>query len=293
MGREGTSRRLMKSKIAQSILCLLLIFGMACSKRIEPGHSGILENSDSPILSVDEVVLLKGKIYYNPFTESIHTFSHAMHRVKWDFDDDDAANSKEIAFSSFGGATVESAMEIGYTYKPGRIPHVFVTLRNTSGMAVEDYMWQSTREAINECAETLPVEAIYGPQKTNITNCALEKLRQKSFVRDNFDLSYLNFVGRFRFNTAIWDAINYEISTRIGTEVSERENAARRRSEILDAKTGKEVLRIEAEGIDRLNESLTDSVLIYLEKPRPSEDKLPVEPAAPWPWAPEPSQCVK
>jgi len=287
LGTEGTSYG---AKAARSILCLLLLFGAACSKRIEAGSSGILEKSDSEYKSADEIELLHGKVYYNPFTEDVHSFSHAMHRVKWTFDDDHEENSKEIIFSSYGGAVVKSAMEMGYTYKPGRIPHVFITLRNTEGMVVEDYMWRSTHKAVNECAGKLPMEAIYGPQKTDITLCALEKLRQRSFIRDNFELDYLNFVGRFRFDAIIWDAINYDISTRIGTRASKLENDARREREILDARTKKEVMRLEAEGLDRLNSSLTNDLLVYLEREPLS---VPAPPALLGPWSLEALQCVR
>ncbi|KKL56706.1 hypothetical protein LCGC14_2242700, partial [marine sediment metagenome] len=188
MRTEGTSCGV---RAARSIFCLLLLLGVACSVRIEPGHSGILEESDSEHKSTDQIELLHGKVFYNPFTEDVHTFSHAMHRVRWGFDDDNSSKSKEIIFSSYGGAIVKSAVEIGYTYKPGRIPYVFVTLRNTKGMVVEDYMWRSTHEAIGQCAAMLPVEAIYGSQKTDITACALEKLRREPFIGDNFELAYL------------------------------------------------------------------------------------------------------
>ncbi len=260
MGTEGTSCGI---KAARSILCLLLLLSVGCSKRIEAGHSGILENSDNEFKSADKIKLLHGKVFYNPFTEDVHTFSHAMHRVKWNFDDDSSAKSKEITFSSYGGAVVKSAVEIGYTYKPGRIPHVFVTLRNTKGMVVEDYMWRSTHEAIGECAVTLPVEAIYGSQKTDITACALKKLRQKPFIENNFELAYLNFAGRFRFDQPVWDAINYKISTRIKTEASVRAARARREAAILDAKNQREVARIEAEGLAVLDGSLSENLLEY------------------------------
>jgi len=258
--KEGTSWRF---KAARSLLCFLLLFGVACSDHIGAGHSGILEESDSEFKSAADIELLHGKVYYNPFTEEVHTFPHAMQRVKWDFDDDDSAKSKEITFSSFGGAVVKSAVEIGYTYKTGRIPHVFVALRNTKGMVVEDYLWRSSHEAITECAAQMPVEAIYGPQKTDITTCALKKLRQKVFIRDNFDLAYLNFAGRFRFDEVIWDAINHKISVRIATEADERRSAQRRKNEILDAKASKEARRIEAEGLAILDSSLSPDLLDY------------------------------
>ena len=260
MRTEGTSCGV---RTARSILCLLLLLGAGCYDRVPAGNSGILVNSGDEFKAADQIELLQGKVYYNPFSEDVHVFSHVMRRVRWGFDDDNSEKSKEITFSSVGGAVVKSAIEIGYTYKPGRIPHVFVILQNTNGMVVEDYMWGNTTKAINECAGTLTVEKILGPQKTDITRCALEKLRQKSFIENNFELDYLNFVGRFRFDAVIWDAINYEIATRIAAKAGELKNAARRKSEILDAKTNKEVTIIEAEGLDVLNGSLSTNLLEY------------------------------
>jgi len=284
---EGTA---WGTKAARGLLCLLLLFGAACSKRIEAGSSGILENSGDGFKSADEIELLNGKVRYNPFTEDVHSFSHAMQRKTWNFDDENSENSEAIVFSSFGGAVISAETEIGYTYKHGRIPHVFVALRDTEGMTVEGYMWRSTRDAINECASQLPVEAIYGAQKVNVTICAMDKLRQKDFIRENIEVDYLSFVGRLRFDRAVRDAIDHDISTRIGTKASKLKNDARREREILDAKTKKEVTRLEAEGLDLLNASLTDDLLVYLER-----EPLPVPPPKilPGPWSSESLQCVK
>jgi hypothetical protein len=278
--KEGTAWR---PKAARGLLCLLLLLGVACTEHVKAGYSGILD-ADAEFKTADEIELRWGKVYYNPFTEEVHTFPHAMQRVTWNFDYDSRDDSKEITFSSFGGAVVKSAMEMGYTYKSGRIPHVFVALRNTKGLVVEDYMWRTTHESINECAGQLPIEAIYGSQKVDISTCALEKIRQKSFIRDNFTISYLNFVGKFQFTDMIARAIENDISVRINSKANEIKNAARRRGEILDAKSKKEVMRIEAEGLDRLNASLTDNLLIYLEKEPLSVPEAPVQPG---PWSSE------
>lgn len=280
MEKEGTA---WGSRAARGLLCLLLLLGVACTEHVKAGYTGILD-ADAEFKTAEEIELRWGKVYYNPFTEEVHTFPHAMQRVRWNFNYDDAEDSKEITFSSFGGAIVKSAMEIGFTYRADRIPHVFVALRNTKGMVVKDYMWRSVHESINECAGQLPIEAIYGSQKVDIPICALEKLRQKSFIRDNFTISYLNFVGNFQFTDMIARAIENDIAVRINSKANEISQATRRRQEILDAKAKKEVMRIEAEGLDRLNASLTESLLIYLERePLP----VPETPVQPGPWLPE------
>jgi hypothetical protein len=258
--KEGTT---WGYKAARGLLCLLLLLGVACTKHVEAGYSGILEGSDEGFKSAEEIELLSGKVYYNPFTEDVHTFPHAMQRVTWKFNLDSSDDSKEITFSSFGGAVIKSAMEIGYTYKSDRIPHVFVALRDTNGMVVEDYMWRAVFEDINECAGQLPIEAVYGPQKADIPICALKKLRQRSFVKDNFTVDYLNFVGRLRFDQVIWDAINHDIGTRIRIAADERKDNHLRKAAILDAKAEKEVARIEAEGLTLLNSSLSTNLLDY------------------------------
>lgn len=68
----------MKRKINQ--LCLFMLLGSAlfsttsCSERVDAGSEGILVNLYGSEKGVDDVSLVTGRVWYNPFTEEVYEY---------------------------------------------------------------------------------------------------------------------------------------------------------------------------------------------------------------------------
>lgn len=68
----------MKRKINQ--LCLFMLLGAAlfsttsCSERVDAGSEGILVNLYGSDKGVDDVSLVTGRVWYNPFTEEVYEY---------------------------------------------------------------------------------------------------------------------------------------------------------------------------------------------------------------------------
>lgn len=194
------------------LLSLVLTFGTGCT-RIEPGWGGIVVNLNGPDRGVEEIEVQTGRIFYWPFGTAVYQLPHFMQRVAWTKNPAEGSrNNEEITFNSVEGTTIWSDIGLAWSVKKGRIPYVFVAFRTNVETITDDYFRAQARAKIGECAETLPLDEIYGAKKTAIANCGYNKLLEVSFIADNFDLEYLNFIGAFRYEPKVQESISNKIA---------------------------------------------------------------------------------
>lgn len=257
----------MKSRIMRVGLLLamglFLSFSTACD-RIEPGYGGIVVDLNGEDKGVDDITVETGRIYYNPFGTAIFQLPTFMQRVAWTQDPaEGSADNEEITFNSVEGTIIKTDVGFAWAVKKDRVPHVFVEFRTTVADITDGYFRSQVRGAIAECAEDKPLDLIYGAGKTEIAKCAFSKVGSVPFIRDNFDLEYLTFIGGFRFDPKVQDAINNKIA-------AENEKKAAIERALGKAQAIREVAQADrdskflaAEGNDRLVKSLTSALLTY------------------------------
>jgi regulator of protease activity HflC (stomatin/prohibitin superfamily) len=258
------------------LLALVMSFSTACT-RIDPGYGGIVVDLNGADKGVDEIVVQTGRIFYNPIGKSVYQVPHFMQRVAWTLDPAEGSrDNEEITFNSVEGTVIKTDVGFAWAVKAERIPHVFVKLRTNVSDITDGYMRSQVRGAIAECAETKPLDLIYGAEKSAIAKCALAKLQAVAFIGDNFNLEYLTFIGAFRFDPKVQDAINNKIAAENQATAVEKAaegvaNAAR-----TEASGAADAIRLvsiaerdakfaAAEGNLKLQKSLTSAVLQYQE----------------------------
>jgi hypothetical protein len=245
------------------LICLLLGLNTACTQ-VSAGTVAVVVGAEAGEIQAHEIRLRTRRIWYNPFTESVYTFSRGMQRAVWPLGpaDDDTIDTG-ITFNTAEGVVVRSGVEFGYTTKPGRIPYVFVALGRGDATIGKEYMRAIVRSRIARCAQGRTLDEIHGPQKNDITHCALGKLRADPLLTDNYNLEYLNFVGAFRYDedvqNVIWARIQGKYSSLAAIESAE----TKARLLIIAAEAARDAKFLAAEGNVRLGESLSNNVLVY------------------------------
>jgi regulator of protease activity HflC (stomatin/prohibitin superfamily) len=253
------------SKIASLFaMSLLFIFNTACWTRVDPGWGGIVVDLNGGDRGVQEITLETGRVWYWPPTQDVYKFPHFMQRVQWTHDEAEGSpHNQEITFNSIEGTVIWADVGYAYSILKERIPYVFVALRTDAETITDDYMRTQVRDAIADCAEDRPLDRIYGAEKSEVSDCALEHLRTVPFIADNFELEYVNFIGAFRFDPAVQTAINNKIAAE-NEKKATIERAQGRAQAIREvAQADKEAKFMAAEGNDRLRASLTDAILVY------------------------------
>ncbi len=252
------------------LLSLVLIFGStACYKHIEPGHAGIKLDRDDRWPHEDEIRTHTGRTWYNPFGTTIYQIPYFTQHVRWPV----GSENHKITFNSSEGVIVEAGVGFGWAVKQSRIPYVFVALRADGDGINAEYMYAQISGAIAGCAQSKSLGLIYGAGRTEIATCAFKHVSNLDFIQDNFDLEYLTFIGAFQVHDALQQSIYDKMDAEMSLVVADR----RQRVEILKAESGaagdriraegkRDALFLEAEGQERLGQSITPKLLAYQEQ---------------------------
>lgn len=74
----------MKSRLILGLLSLFMIFITSpCRERIDAGHEGIKVNLYGSKKGVDDITLVTGAVWYNPFTEEIYEYPTYVQTVDY------------------------------------------------------------------------------------------------------------------------------------------------------------------------------------------------------------------
>jgi regulator of protease activity HflC (stomatin/prohibitin superfamily) len=255
----------MRQKLTLLIaLFTLAFFNSACYKLVEPGSGGIIVNKSGGDRGVEEIAVETGRVWYNPFTESVYEFPHFTQRVVWTANRAEGSpNDESITFNSVEGVVITADVGFAYNIMKSRIPHVFEKLRTDAETITDGYMRSQVRKAIAACAENRVLDVIYGSQKTAVTDCAKKALLEETFIAKNFEVDYVNFVGALRFPKEVDAAINAKIAAE-NTKKAAIQKAEGEAQAIETVAEARKVAKFkEAEGNERLLESLTPAILAY------------------------------
>ncbi len=256
---------IMSRIIALSLLSLLLGFGTGCS-RIDPGWGGIVVDLNGEDKGVDDIVVETGRIWYSPFGKQVFQLPHFMQRVAWTKSPAEGSeDNEEITFNSVEGTIIKTDVGFAWSVKKERIPHVFVEFRTTVDDITDGYFRSQVRGAIAECAEDKPLDLIYGREKTEVAKCAFKQVGEVPFVRDNFDLEYLTFIGGFRFDPEVQESINKKIAAENDKKAAIETALGRAQAKREQADGDRDAMFSIAEGHRKLQASLTPQILAYKE----------------------------
>ena len=110
----------MKSKIFNLVIALMCTLLMtSCYTRVDAGHEGIKVNLYGDNKGVDDVELVTGAVWYNPFTTAVYEYPTFVQTVDYE----------PFVFNSKDGSEFTFDPTIMLQIKPGAAPEVFVKYR--------------------------------------------------------------------------------------------------------------------------------------------------------------------
>lgn len=110
----------MKSRIFYLVIALMCTFSMtSCYTRVDAGHEGIKVNLYGDNKGVDDVELVTGAVWYNPFTTAVYEYPTFVQTVDYE----------PFVFNSKDGSEFTFDPTIMLQIKPGAAPEVFKKYR--------------------------------------------------------------------------------------------------------------------------------------------------------------------
>jgi regulator of protease activity HflC (stomatin/prohibitin superfamily) len=195
--------------IAIAVLIGAVFVFTSCSARVDAGHVGIRVKLAGSSRGVDDIPVVTGWVFYNPLTEQLVMFPTSVQNVVWTKDAHEGSpHDESITFSSAEGVNINADVGLSFHIEPNLAPHLYLRFRKNDLIELANgYVRNAMREAFNLEASQMPVQNIYGVDKSKLVQ-AVSKRIQDQLGKDGFILDQLTINGALRLPENVATAIN-------------------------------------------------------------------------------------
>jgi regulator of protease activity HflC (stomatin/prohibitin superfamily) len=239
--------------------------------RVEVGNVGLRVNLAGPSRGVEDVPIVTGWVWYNPFTEQIIEFPTRVLSVTWTRDRAESGNMDEsITFASAEGLTINADIGFAFHIEASMAPRLYTRFRQADiDLLAHGYIRNIVRDALNEVASTMPVQDIYGAKKGALLAEARKRI-DEVFTKDGIGVDQLTFAASLRMPESVEQAINRTIEQNqaaISAQNRVAQVEAEARQKVAQATGEAEAVltraKAEAEANRLLTQSLTPQLMEY------------------------------
>lgn len=231
-------------------LTLLLVCCCSCVQRIDAGHEGIKVNLYGSDKGVDDVELVTGMVWYNPFTERVYEYPTFVQTVDYE----------PFEFNSKDGSVFVFDPTVMLNIIPGTASAVFIKYRQSLDDVLESTLVPFIHDAFKSEINVRTDNQLISNQAE--FQDAIENRLREELSKENFYITKV--VTGIKYPDELLDAILQKNKT--------IQDQARVENEILVAKAEKEKMLIQAQAEKEANAlktiALTPAVLeqMWIEK---------------------------
>lgn len=195
--------------LAITLAVIAVIVFSSCAARVDAGHVGIRVKLAGSSRGVDDIPVVTGWVFYNPLTEQLVMFPTSVQNVVWTREAHEGAGHDEsITFSSQEGVNINADIGLSFHIEPSMAPHLYLRFRKSDLMDLANgYVRNAVREGFNLVASQMPVQAIYGAEKSRLVSEVMKKLGDQ-LNKDGFVIDQLTINGALRLPENVATAIN-------------------------------------------------------------------------------------
>lgn len=202
-------------KVVAAVAALVITLIITLSNvvtRVEVGNVGLRVNLAGPSRGVENVPIVTGWVWYNPFTEQIIEFPTRVLSVTWTRDRAETREFDEsITFASAEGLTINADVGFAFHIEPNMAARLYTRFRQADiNVLAHGYIRNLVRDALNEVASTMPVQDIYGAKKGELLTRSRDRI-QVTFEKDGIGVDQLTFAASLRMPESVEQAINRTI----------------------------------------------------------------------------------
>lgn len=193
-------------RFTRSILTLALIaLPMAACTRVEAGYVGVKVNQYGDNRGVENIPIVTGRVWYNPFTEDVYRFPTFIQTRVWE-------KEQAITFNSVEGAQFTVDVGVGIAFVADSVPKVFMSQRKEPDYIIDNYVRNQIRDAFSNVASKMPMSNIYGAGKAELVLKVRQHLDstlgRRGYVFDNGP----SIIGKIRMDESVDRSINQALA---------------------------------------------------------------------------------
>ncbi len=199
-------------------LALIIMMGATmlsttgCNTKVRPGWVGIRVNNVGSGRGVQDIPIVTGLVWYNPFTEDIYQYPTFTTTVNWTYSlTEGKPVDQSMSFNSVEGAVVNADVSGSYAFKAEKVPYLFVKFRETPDELADTYIRSRVRDHLNENAAKMRIVDIFGLQKQVLLKQTLTDLRTELGPL-GIDFQSVSFINALRVDNGVRNSINNVIA---------------------------------------------------------------------------------
>jgi regulator of protease activity HflC (stomatin/prohibitin superfamily) len=117
-------------------ISMLFVF-FACNERIDAGHEGILVKDYGSEKGVQDIILVTGRVWYNPFTERVHEIPTFVQTIDY----------PPFSVNAKDGSVFNVDPTVSLSVNPGQSPRIFAKYRRPINEIISGTLYNYTRDA--------------------------------------------------------------------------------------------------------------------------------------------------
>lgn len=198
--------------------------------RVPAGYRGVIVNLYGSDKGVSEQSAGVGR-YYLGWNKEMYLFPTFLQNYSW-------TDAQSIAMQTSEGLSIRTSAGITYKISPDNVVKVFQKYRLGIEEITNTFLHNQVRDAMNEVASTMTVEAIYGAGKEKFIS-KVNELVKKEASENGIEVDKIYLVGSFELPPNVVESIN--------TKIQATQNAMRVENEVATSRAEAQKTLVEAE----------------------------------------------
>jgi regulator of protease activity HflC (stomatin/prohibitin superfamily) len=192
----------------------IIVVVRAFSERIDAGYEGILVNDFGSNRGVDDISIRTGRVWFNPFTQSIHKFPlFIQHKVWTAGSTEGSPNNEEICITTSDGMNICFDVELNFRVRAGQAPYIFSKYRKPMSEITNEALRTLIRSSYVTVASGKNAEELI--EKRNEYEKEVSKMVIEKLTKEGFEVQQVNIAGKLRYAQMLQTAIEKKLEASI------------------------------------------------------------------------------
>ena len=244
-------RRQVVTVAIASVVIAILVHEFVGFTYVQPGYVGIKVKLYGTERGVQDLPIVTGRVWYNPWTERIYDFPTFLQYKVWTANPNEGSrNDESITFVTKDRIQANVDVSVAYQFMPHKVPELFIKFRSTPDVIADTYIRSRVRDAFVRKGSELNAMDVLGAGISILdSDVKTDVDREMAPLGISFD--YVSVIGKPRLPQQIQDAIEAALTATQQAQTAQNQVAVAQavaRQKVAVAEGNASALRAEAQG---------------------------------------------
>jgi len=200
---------------------------------------------------VQDLPIVTGRVWYNPWTEKIYDFPTFLQYKVWTANPNEGNRTDEsITFVTKDRIQANVDVSVAYQFMPNKVPELFIKFRATPDVIADTYIRSRVRDAFVRMGSELNAMDVLGAGISNL-DADVKNAVDREMAPLGITFDYVSVIGKPRLPQQIQDAIEAALTATQQAQTAQNQVAvaqAQARQKVAVAEGNANALRAEAQG---------------------------------------------